>query len=217
MACNICGGQEFKDAPLGRRSSTGFPPVCIKCGSLERHRIFREIFLKIRTPDYREKNCLQFSNDPTTAAGWFKTRDTSIYGVRNSLDVQDIDLPSSTYDIVICNHVIEHVADYKSAIKELCRIKKYDGFLFLSFPNPHGRDVTIDWGYPNPDQHGHFRVFGRDVECEFRYIVPDEYTLKIQERDPVTGVEDVAYIMSRSFRLVEHILKTSGSAEILNR
>lgn len=43
--------------------------------------------------------------------------------------------PSKTFDIAICCEVIEHVDDPQKTIKEIHRILKPEGILFLSFPN----------------------------------------------------------------------------------
>ena len=197
-ACNICGNDRFKPGPLGRFTATGSPPLCTNCGSLERHRIYRAVFNKIRNATFKSAVCLQFSKDPSVAHGWFERHELSIFGSANNVDIQHIERATATYGIVVCNHVLEHVSDYRSAINELVRITKPDGFLFLSFPNPLQRAATNDWGYPKPEQHGHYRVFGRDIEEVFARIVPQVHVIAIEEADPVTGAVDSAYVLTRS-------------------
>ena len=50
------------------------------------------------------------------------------------LDLDHIDQPSASWDVVFCNHVLEHVPDYKRALRELYRILKPGGSLVCSFP-----------------------------------------------------------------------------------
>ena len=50
------------------------------------------------------------------------------------LDIQAIDRPDEAYDVVLCSHVIEHVADDRNALRELLRIVSRRGFLILAFP-----------------------------------------------------------------------------------
>ena len=50
------------------------------------------------------------------------------------LDIQDTRLSDESWDVVICNHVLEHVEDFRKALKELHRIIKPHGFLICSFP-----------------------------------------------------------------------------------
>lgn len=203
--CSICGNDSFQPAPFNRLSRNGMPPVCTKCRSLERHRIFREIFNRIRTPDFRNQLCLQFSNDPSTAGGWFRDRETSMYGGDNSLDLQAVDRPDAAYDVVVCNHVLEHVPDYRAGIRELVRITKPTGFVFLSFPNPYIRAVTEDWGYPRPDQHMHYRLFGRDVEAVFGEEIPHANVIAVEAMDPVTEQRDMAYILTGSDEILARV------------
>ncbi len=60
--------------------------------------------------------------------------------LRKYLDVRVLDttkLPfeNDTFDLVIFNHVIEHIPDYKKALKELYRVLKQDGYFYLATPN----------------------------------------------------------------------------------
>jgi SAM-dependent methyltransferase len=199
--CNICGGQEFRKVP-SRKAEPAQPPVCTGCGSLERHRIFRRIFESLEPEGFSELSCLQFSLDPSIDPAWFARRDISIYGHRNSLDLQAIDLPDGAYDIVVCNHVLEHVEDDRAAIRELCRITSPDGFVFLSTPQPKNRYATRDWGYAKADEHGHFRVYGMDIVEKFSDEVPHMTLTCLWSTDPVTGTFDVAFLLAKDPRRI---------------
>jgi SAM-dependent methyltransferase len=50
------------------------------------------------------------------------------------IDVSKIDFEDNYFDILICNHVIEHVPDYLLAIKEISRVLKDDGFAIIQTP-----------------------------------------------------------------------------------
>jgi len=69
------------------------------------------------------------------------------------LDVQDIALPDDSEDCVICLEVLEHVTDPFRAARELVRIIKPGGRLFLTVPfltSYHGKGDTADHaGYPD--------------------------------------------------------------------
>jgi hypothetical protein len=203
-ACNICGGTRFVPGPGGRMSITKRAPVCEGCGSFERHRAFRSIFDKIRSPAYKKLSCLSFNKDRSIAGGWFKT---ARYGdpATDPLDVQSLDLPDESVDVVVCNHVLNSVPDYKQGLAELTRIVSRTGYIFLSFANPHYRKITEDWGYPKPKQHGHYRVFGADIEKKLPVLTGNLGVARVIGEDPVTGVEERAYIISKNEELLMQI------------
>ena len=196
-SCNICGGTEFGFGPGGRLSVTSKKPYCIKCGSLERHRVIRDIFLKLKDSNFENARVLQFSRDPSIDRSWFRDLEVSIYEGENSLDLMRIDRDSASYDIVIGNHVLEHVQYDNAALVELLRVVAPLGFLFLTFPDPVRRERTADFVGPNPRQHDHWRVYGRDVVERFRRYLPESWVLSHDAEDPVTGAADVAYLLTR--------------------
>ena len=196
--CNICGCQRFLRGPNDRLSATGKRPRCKSCHSFERHRAFRSIFLELGPRRLRALRCLQFSQDPTVDRRWFGSYEVSIFKKSNSLDLQHIDRPDHSYDVIVCNHVLEHVPDHRAALRELTRILSARGFLFLSFPDPCNFENTTDWGYPDSNRHDHYRHFGRDVEDVFRQELPDCHVVAVTATDPATGVRDMAYVVTRS-------------------
>ena len=200
LNCPICNGTKFGPGPGGRMSIKGMPPRCEKCQSLERHRIMRIFHLKLKNIfDYSNYDVLQISKDFSVIPDWFKSYDMSIYGVQNSIDIQNINLTKS-YDVVICNHVLEHVEKWKIAILQLQQITSINGFLQISFPDPFNRQKTTDWGYPKKEDHGHYRIFGKDcIEIIFKeLLLPGSFMHQIQEIDNATGTEDIFYLLTKS-------------------
>ncbi len=49
-------------------------------------------------------------------------------------DITDLPLEPDYADVVLCSEVLEHVEDYKTALKEMNRILKKDGTLILTVP-----------------------------------------------------------------------------------
>ena len=184
------------EGPFGRKTRDGKLPRCAGCGSLERHRVVRSMWNRIVEVEFRDMKALQFSRDPAADAGWFDTLEVSVFGRRNSLDLQSIDRPNGTYDIVICNHVLEHVQDDAQAFRELMRILKPGGFLQFSVPSPHARAETEDWGYPKAELHGHFRTYGRDLVQRFADAQPGVGILVVPGVDEVTGSPQYVYFAS---------------------
>ncbi len=193
--CNICGHKGFGAGPGGRMSASGLPPRCEKCNSLERHRAYKEVFFKLIEDSYKRKSFIQFSPDGTVEPEWFASYEVSTYGGENSLDLQKIDKPSHSYDIVMCNHVLEHVPYDNAALNELLRITKTNGFVFLTVPSPATQERTTDWGYPKEEQHGHYRIYGNDFKEILKRYLPNAWILSVEAIDSVTKSNDLVFFL----------------------
>lgn len=190
-SCNICGHDRFRRHGIGQAEA-----VCAKCGSRPRHRAARLIWEEIPHSTLSAYDVLQVSADTSVDPKWFRSFEMSLYGRKNSIDLQDIDRPDQSYDAVICNHVLEHVADDRKAFRELMRIVKRKGFLQFSVPSPHARATTEDWGYPRPDVHYHYRTYGRDLIDRFSDGVEGIHIRAVNAADPVTGEARLVYFAS---------------------
>lgn len=112
--------------------------VCPVCGSIPRHRII-VWHLAQRPSLVQGKKVLHFAPEQGIAR-WFRR-----HGVNSTtadlllladlkLDIQNIDLPDGSYNVIVCNHVLEHVEDYRLALSELHRVLRQNGLLIISFP-----------------------------------------------------------------------------------
>ncbi len=197
-ACPICGAQSFVPGPKGRMAPNGRLPRCAGCASLERHRMFRVMFERLGPGDFAHMRAIQFSPDPTLDPGWFRSFELSVFGGSESLDIQAIDRTDGAYELVACSHVLEHVADDRAALKELLRIASDDGFVWLVVPDPFREDKTRDWGFPKPEKHGHFRVYGSDFSERLTRYLPVQPVLAYMGEDPVTGERDGCFLLPKS-------------------
>lgn len=200
--CNICGGEVFLPGPNGRMSRSGRPPRCAYCGSLERHRRLRGLYHQLPAHFLASLGVLQLSPDLGVDSGWFLSHEVSVFGGENSLDLHSIDRPDACYDLVVCNHVLEHVADDRRGLAELMRVVRPGGFVQLTVPSPYTRAVTVDWGYPRAEAYGHYRGYGRDVICLFRRAVADTKVVEVEATDLVTRTGDYIYLWTRSEALL---------------
>ncbi|WP_207544030.1 class I SAM-dependent methyltransferase [Sinorhizobium alkalisoli] len=196
--CPICGGTSFEPGPRGRMALTGVLPRCSGCKSLERHRAARVLFDRLGPARFAGWSAIQFSPDPTVEPAWFGSFELSVYGPPDGIDIQQIDRPDGAYDYVGCSHVLEHVGDDRAALCELLRITSPSGFVYLNIPDPFAEEVTRDWGFPKPEKHGHWRVYGRDVALRFARYIPRQPVLAYRGTDPVTAEATGAFLLPRS-------------------
>ena len=198
-ACNICGGNSFGAGPSGRLAESGLASRCLACGSLERHRVAREIIDAFRSPPhFAAYRLMQFSPDPIVDKSWFADSELSIYGSENSLDLQAILRPDGAYDVIICSHVLEHVRDDASALRELTRILSARGFLVLIVPRVLTGILTEDWGFPDPAKNFHYRGYGRDFDAMLVNTLPNIHILAAALPDPVTGDTKRIHVLTKS-------------------
>ena len=201
-ACNICGSTKFKLGPQGRHAPTGMLPVCKTCSSFERHRALNAVYNKLIPQEWiSQADALQFSEDTSCSNLPFKSLEISIFGGHNSLDLMQIDRPSKQYSWVICNHVIEHIADDRNAFQEMLRVLADNGVLQLSFPNPYRQLYTIDWGVADESKHGHYRSYGVDVFAKFLTLSSADISIySCIMVDESTLTEDICYFITRDQR-----------------
>lgn len=56
-------------------------------------------------------------------------------------DVQHIPYKDYVFDFMVCSHVIEHCADDEKAIKEVKRVLKNEGILYIAVPNDNAFEI----------------------------------------------------------------------------
>ena len=88
----------------------------------------------------------------------------------SKIDVTAIPFAENSVDVIICNHVLEHVFDDKLAMRELFRVMKPNGWGIFQVPVDYTRETTHeDHSIKTPQerqrafgQHDHLRLYGLD-------------------------------------------------------
>lgn len=165
--CNICGFS-------GWFGMFGRPPrldaQCPNCLSLERHRLMM-LAIDGGLLKTEPKNVLHFAPEPVLEklfrvrwGGGYQTADL-FQPADLKLNLEAIELPDASVDLIIANHVLEHVDD-RRASQELSRILRPNGLLLCMVPIVEGWKGT----YENPaitDDEGRMLHFGQEDHVRF--------------------------------------------------
>lgn len=182
------GGAQLHECPIcqyfGKFKPFGLNPrynaVCPNCNSLERHRL---LCLAMQRRDLLSSHdrVLHFAPEPCLApllrdaSAAYQSADCEPQQGSIPLNIEDIDLPAGSVDVVVANHVLEHVDD-KAALGELNRILATNGRLIAMVPIVEAWENT----YEDPRiknkfdrerhyaQSDHVRFYGRDFRDRIR-------------------------------------------------
>lgn len=92
------------------------------------------------------------------------------------IDLQDMIFEEETFDLIICNHVLEHVKDDHRAMKEIFRVMKKGAKAILQVPisvvlDQTYEDKTIQSEHERESAYGqsdHMRLYGKDYPDRLR-------------------------------------------------
>jgi SAM-dependent methyltransferase len=85
-------------------------------------------------------------------------------------DILDLPFAEASFDVVICNHVLEHIVDDRKAMSELYRVMKPSGWGIFQVPMKNSLEKTYeDFSITDPKerqkhfgQYDHVRWYGMD-------------------------------------------------------
>jgi len=93
-------------------------------------------------------------------------------------DICDLPFKDNSFDVVFCNHVLEHITDDKKAMQELFRVMKRGGFGIFQIPQDLSRETTFEDNSITDKkerakifgQYDHVRIYGKDYFNKLRSI-----------------------------------------------
>lgn len=161
----------------------GVPNVrCPRCGSMERHRLLW-LWLDAH-PEFGAgvRRVLHMAPEPPlrrrfdTSGVNYITADLASPLAAIHCDIQDLPFRDAWFDLVICNHVLEHIPDDRLALRELRRVLADRGRAILLCPIARGRTETFeDPEVTAPEQRlaaygqeDHARLYGADYADRVR-------------------------------------------------
>ncbi len=151
--------------------------------SLERHRLLW-LYLKQETAFFKEPlKVLHFAPEQAFYKRFRKLKnlDYTTTDLHSPLadvkaDICNLPFKDSTYDFILCNHVLEHIPDDEKAMREIYRVVKPGGTAILQIPQDLSRKHTFeDDSITDPKerarifgQYDHVRIYGRDFFDKLR-------------------------------------------------
>jgi SAM-dependent methyltransferase len=179
VECPCCGGSFGGFMPREGRAGA----ACPRCGALERHRLLwlwlRE---QLRLGD-EVRDVLHVAPEPGLRRAL-----RSVAGLRwvggdlspedpgvAAIDLTSLPFDDSSVDLVLCSHVLEHVADDGAALREIRRVLRPRGRAVLQQPVDGTLERTREDPSASPadrlrlfGQEDHVRLYGRDFADRLR-------------------------------------------------
>lgn len=168
VICPLCKKSKKNFIHLGNKHGINWNSSCQNCDSRSRHRglfFLYNYYLK----STETIKILHFAPEPSLRKyfeslnlNYYRTTDLNMIGVDYpNQDIQNLKLNDSSYDLVLINHVLEHVRNDKIALSEVARILKTNGRAIITVPGDWKRIKTKT--FHNLDFNGHYRDYGLDI------------------------------------------------------
>jgi SAM-dependent methyltransferase len=173
--CPCCGGRFRR---MARLLISGWGGICPRCRSHPRHRAIALLLARGELPGRR---LLHFAAEPVFDQVFARMPEVErvtadLHAPADlRLDITDIDLPDSSFDLIFCSHVLEHVPDDRTAMRELRRVLVDGGLALVLVPYRPGVTTYEDPSITSPldrmiafGQQDHVRIYGSDLTDRLR-------------------------------------------------
>ncbi len=175
VECPICMGSFRKFLPYGNKGANN--RLCPKCLSLERHRLLW-LYLNNKTNFFSANLKVLHIAPEQSFINRFKKLSNLEYITADlispladvKMDIKNIPFKDNTFNVLICNHVLEHIDDEPKALSEVYRVLKPNGWAILQVPiNLNFEKTYEDINITSPKereihfgQYDHVRFHGKD-------------------------------------------------------
>jgi len=153
--------------------------------SLERHRLLW-LYLKNKTDFFtKPKKVLHMAPEQCFLKRFKKLKNldyitADLYSpiVDVKADILNLPFDDNSFDVIFCNHVLEHIENDNKAMEELYRVLKPTGMGIFQIPQDLSLEKTYeDFNIISPEerakhfgQYDHVRVYGRDYFNRLRKV-----------------------------------------------
>lgn len=170
--------------------------------SLERHRLLW-LYLKNETDFFTAKHKVLHFAPEQAFYKRFKNMENLDYVTTDlnspladvKADICNLPFKDNEFDVILCNHVLEHIPNDTKAMQELYRVLKPGGFGVFQIPQDLSREMTFEDNSITDKkerakifgQYDHVRIYGHDYFNKLRSI-----GFKVEEVDYTTTLSDEA-------------------------
>lgn len=203
VECPIDGRTYRKFLPYGRLESRP-NALCPSSLSLERHRLMW-LYLKNKTNFFTDKLKLLHIAPELCFIKIFERMENLQYisgDIESPLanvimDVHEIPYDENTFDVIFCNHVMEHVEDDIKSMSEIHRVLKPGGWAIIQSPVYMEMEHTLeDSSITDPlererifGQNDHMRKYGSDYGVRLRKggfkVTEDNYLHELSYKERI--------------------------------
>ncbi len=175
VECPVCEKSFRKFLPYGNQGIDN--RLCPNCLTLERHRLLW-LYLKQKT-DFFTANLKVLHIAPEQPfIKRFRSMENLDYTTADLVspladvktDIRNMVFDDNKFDVVICNHVLEHIDKEQQALKEILRVLKPGGWAILQVPMDYSKEKTYEDDTITSraerekifGQYDHLRLYGND-------------------------------------------------------
>lgn len=199
IECPLCGHAYRQFASYGYQKRENV--LCRWCLSMERHRALW-LYLHEKTnvftapvkvlhfaPEHGLQEALKAAKNVD-----YLSADLDMPTAMVKMDITDITFPDNTFDVILCNHVLEHVPDDHKAMTELYRVLKPGGWAILQTPIDINSPTTLeDLSVTDPKERerlygqvDHVRTYGMDKQTRLEKagfeVVLDKFLYEMSDK-----------------------------------
>ncbi len=183
VECVVCNKHFRKFLSYGATERLNV--LCPNCLSLERHRLMY-LYLKDHSDFFTAKHKVLHIAPEQCFLKRFRALKNLDYTTADiespiadvKMDLHHAPFEDNTFDIIFCNHVLEHVEDDLQCMKELYRIMKPGGYGVFQVPIDYNRATTYeDKTITSPEerekhfwQKDHLRLYGQDYHKQLSRV-----------------------------------------------
>jgi SAM-dependent methyltransferase len=218
VECPVCKSKFSHFVPYGRLEPRD-NALCPSCLALERHRLMY-LYLQQRTNFFKDNlKVLHVAPEYCFIDRFEKmknldyiTADIESPLAKVKMDLHHIPFDDNTFDVVFCNHVLEHVDDDVHCMAEMRRVLKPTGWAIMQSPQDWALATTFeDKTITDPKererlfkQDDHFRIFGRDYNKRLEQggwtVKEDRFVMEMPKKEAnrfALPKEEIIYLCTK--------------------